>query len=89
VFQVFGDQDFLGWYTTGEAPNEDDVHVQKQVMRSVALTCNLSFNEASFSQIGDILESPLLLLLNPLGKHAELPITLYESVVDIVEGQTR
>ena len=23
--------DFLGWYSTGEAPSEDDIHVHKQV----------------------------------------------------------
>lgn len=31
VVQVFSEMDFLGWYSTGEAPTEDDIHVHKQV----------------------------------------------------------
>ena len=31
VKQVFSDMDFLGWYTTGDAPTESDIHVHKQV----------------------------------------------------------
>lgn len=31
VKQVFKDMDFLGWYTTGDAPNESDIHVHKQM----------------------------------------------------------
>ena len=31
VKQVFQDMDFLGWYTTGDAPNPMDIHVQKQI----------------------------------------------------------
>ena len=30
-FQVFSEMDFLGWYSTGDAPTEADVHVHKQV----------------------------------------------------------
>lgn len=29
--QVFSDLDFLGWYTTGEAPTTADLHVHKQI----------------------------------------------------------
>ena len=31
VKQVFSDMDFLGWYTTGDVPNEADIKVHKQV----------------------------------------------------------
>ena len=29
--QVFSEMDFLGWYTTGETPNESDIRVHKQL----------------------------------------------------------
>ena len=31
VKQVFSDLDFLGWYTTGEAPTPSDIKIHKQV----------------------------------------------------------
>lgn len=31
VKQVFSDMDFLGWYTTGEAPTERDIAVHRQI----------------------------------------------------------
>jgi len=65
--QVFSEMEFLGWYTTGENPNESDIRVHKQI-----ITIN---------------ESPLLLKLNPLAKTTELPVSVYESVIDLVNGQ--
>lgn len=67
--QVFSDMDFLGWYTTGETPVEDDINVHRQIC--------------------DINESPLCLLLNPAARHTDLPVTVYESVIDIVSGEAR
>ena len=62
--------DFLGWYSTGESPTEDDIDVHKQI-------CEIN-------------ESPLFLQLNPIsGRPADLPISVYESVIDIVRGETR
>lgn len=29
--QVFSDLDFLGWYTTGDGPTEQDIKVHKQI----------------------------------------------------------
>lgn len=29
--QVFSDMDFLGWYSTGDQPTEEDIYIQKQV----------------------------------------------------------
>jgi len=40
-------------------------------------------------QICDIHESPLFLLLNPAARHADLPLTLFESIIDIVKGEAR
>ena len=35
VKQVFSEMDFLGWYTTGDSPNESDIKVHKQVRKSI------------------------------------------------------
>ena len=67
--KVFQDLDFLGWYSTGDAPNRSDIAVHKQIC--------------------DINESPVFLKLNPATKHTDLPITVYESVIDIVDGKVR
>lgn len=68
--QVFSEMDFLGWYSTGEGPTEEDMDVHRQIC--------------------DINESPLFLQLNPTsGRPADLPISLFESVIDIVKGETR
>ncbi|XP_057373740.1 COP9 signalosome complex subunit 6-like [Daphnia carinata] len=65
--QVFSDMDFLGWYTTGDTPNESDIHVHKQI-------CEIN-------------ESPVILKLNPFTRNADLPVTMYESVIDLVNGE--
>ena len=68
--QVFSEMDFLGWYSNGENPAEDDIYVHKQV-------CEIN-------------ESPLFLQLNPTsGRPSDLPICVFESVIDIVGGETR
>lgn len=38
-------------------------------------------------QICTINESPVLLKLDPFGKHTDLPVSVYESIIDIVSGQ--
>lgn len=40
-------------------------------------------------QICDIHESPLFLLMNPGARHSDLPLTLYESIIDLVKGEAR
>nr|SVE74276.1 EOG090X08T4 [Daphnia barbata] len=65
--QVFSDMDFLGWYTTGDGPNESDIHVHKQI-------CEIN-------------ESPVILKLNPFTRNTDLPVTMYESVIDLVNGE--
>ncbi|XP_064614826.1 COP9 signalosome complex subunit 6-like [Liolophura sinensis] len=66
--QVFSEMDFLGWYTTGDAPSESDIKVHKQI-------CQIN-------------ESPIVLKLNSQAKHAEtLPVSLYETVIDLVNGE--
>lgn len=65
--QVFQDLDFLGWYSTGDQPNESDIAFHKQI-------CSIN-------------ESPVFLLLNPATKQTDLPITVFESVIDILDGK--
>lgn len=66
--QVFTDMDFLGWYTTGDMPNEKDIKVHKQL-------CEIN-------------ESPVLLKLDPRPKNTDqLSVSMYESVIDLVNGE--
>lgn len=65
--QVFSDLDFLGWYTTGDAPDDSDIKIHKQI-------CEIN-------------ESPVFLKLNPQARHSELPVAMYESVIDLVNGE--
>jgi COP9 signalosome complex subunit 6 len=68
--QVFSEMDFLGWYSTGEAPTEEDIVVHKQI-------CEIN-------------ESPLFLQMNPAnGRPSDLPLSLFESVIDLVGGEAR
>lgn len=67
--QVFPDMDFLGWYTTGDAPTPSDIEFHTQVC---------VFNE-----------SPIFLKLNPNSRQSKLPVSMYESVIDLVKGQTK
>ncbi|KAK9299296.1 hypothetical protein QLX08_007648 [Tetragonisca angustula] len=66
--QVFSEMDFLGWYTTGDMPNEKDITVHKQL-------CEIN-------------ESPVLLKLDPRPKNTDqLSVSMYESVIDLVNGE--
>ncbi|XP_063044958.1 COP9 signalosome complex subunit 6-like isoform X2 [Engraulis encrasicolus] len=38
-------------------------------------------------QVCEIIESPLFLKLNPMTKHSDLPVSVYESVIDIISGE--
>lgn len=38
-------------------------------------------------QVCEIIESPLFLKLNPMTKHTDLPVSVYESVIDIINGE--
>lgn len=38
-------------------------------------------------QICEIYESPVFLKLNPVGRHTELPVAMYESIIDLVSGE--
>lgn len=66
--QVFSEMDFLGWYTTGDIPNESDINVHQQI-------CKIN-------------ESPVLLKLDPRPKNTDqLSVSMYESVIDLVDGE--
>ncbi|XP_055934579.1 COP9 signalosome complex subunit 6-like [Argiope bruennichi] len=66
----------------------------KQVFSDLDLigwyTTGDSVNESDIKvhkQICEIYESPVFLKLNPLGRHTELPVSIYESVIDLVSGE--
>ncbi|GAA6006205.1 hypothetical protein JCM10207_000561 [Rhodosporidiobolus poonsookiae] len=70
--QVFPTFDFLGWYSIGNAPSPADLALHKQF---------LEYNE-----------SPLFLQLAPStsssgGSGKDLPVAVYESVVEIVNNE--
>jgi len=67
--QVFPQFDFLGWYTLGPYPTQEDIEIHKQIM-----TLN---------------ESPLFLQMNPFEiiSSKTLPITVYESIIDLIDGK--
>ena len=83
IIQVFSDMDFLGWYSTGDSPGVQEITVHQQ--------------------ISDINESPLFLQVNrsfklklvftlfiqmaPGAASTDLPVSLYESVIDMVNLQ--
>lgn len=69
VKQVFADLDFLGWYTSG----------------SVGGGGANERDAALHKQVCTINESPLLLKLDPFGKHTDLPVSIYESVIDFID----
>jgi len=62
--QVFQDLEFLGWYSTGGAPNFSDISVHQQFVTFI--------------------DSPVFLKLDPL-KTTQLPISMFESVLDLTE----
>lgn len=85
VKQVFADLDFLGWYTSsggggggaGGASGVTGANASAANERDVYL----------HKQICSINESPLMLKLDPFGKHTDLPVSIYESVIDFVDDQ--
>lgn len=71
--QVFPQLDLMGWYALGATPSVSDIHIHTQFF--------------------DINESPLFLQLNPnslvANGNKELPIAVYESIIDIIDGQAQ
>jgi COP9 signalosome complex subunit 6 len=63
----------MGWYALGATPSVSDIHIHTQFF--------------------DINESPLFLQLNPNSLtgngNKELPIGVYESIIDIIDGQAQ
>ena len=49
VKQVFGDMEFVGWYTNGEAPSPDDSHLHEQVRTCIVISVNVpSYSTCTF-----------------------------------------
>lgn len=73
--QVFPTLDLLGWYTIGEVPTLQDLEVHKQLLAytETPLLVQLHQTVASFEDAE---------------VNGELPIRVYESVVELVHGET-
>ncbi|SPO21246.1 related to COP9 signalosome complex subunit 6 [Ustilago trichophora] len=73
--QVFPTLDLLGWYTIGDVPTPQDLEIHKQL---------LAYNETPlFVQLHQTVAS-----FENAEVNGELPIRVYESVVELVQGET-
>lgn len=91
--QVFSEMDFLGWYTTGDMPNERDIRVHKQICEinesPVLLKLdprpkNTDVRWTSWSYW--FLENLTNILYNVYFLQ-QLSVSMYESVIDLVNGE--
>ncbi len=67
--QVFSEMDFLGWYSTGEAPTESDILVHRQICDINESPLFLQLNPASRA---------------PVASGGDLPVSMYESIIDLI-----
>ena len=81
--QVFSDMDFLGWYSTGDSPGVQEITVHQQISdineSPLFLQVNLSFILK--------LVFTLFIQMAPGAASTDLPVSLYESVIDMVNLQ--
>lgn len=79
VKQVFSDFDFLGWYSCGS----EDISVAGEEKSSSANKHDIHLHK----QVCTINESALILKLDPFGKHTDLPVSIFESVIDFIDDE--
>lgn len=74
--QVFPTLELLGWYTIGSAPTREDLDVHEQLLayHDTPIFVQLNQNVSSFETAD---------------KDGELPIRVYESVMELVKGESR
>ncbi|KAK4051319.1 hypothetical protein OIO90_004800, partial [Microbotryomycetes sp. JL221] len=88
--QVFPAFDFLGWYTIGDEPSTQDIHLHKQasLTRSPPLSLAMIFFKYN--------ETPLFAQLSrnnnntthsSTNDNKDVPIILYESIIEIKDNQ--
>lgn len=91
--QVFSDLDFLGWYTTGEAPTDQDIKVHKQIclINECPIMLQLNPQPRNTDVCGwqpKQLVHENTLTFPPIQYAAQkLPVSLYESLIDLVHGE--
>lgn len=73
--------DFLGWYTSES--NNTSTNTTNSSSRGVANEYDVYLHK----QVCTINESPLFLKLNPFGRHTDLPVSIFESVIDFIDDQ--
>ncbi|KAI8991256.1 hypothetical protein BDF20DRAFT_919640 [Mycotypha africana] len=73
-YQVFPKLDFMGWYSIGSRPSESDLKLHERILEINGSALFLQMDPNR---------------LTPSGGAREFPITIYESLIDIVDGNTR
>ncbi|KAM0751508.1 COP9 signalosome subunit 6 [Meredithblackwellia eburnea MCA 4105] len=74
--QVFPTFDFLGWYSIGDAPSEQDISIHKQFFEynETPLFLQLSRSSTTASQ-------------STSNNNKDLPVSIYESVIELVDNE--
>ena len=78
--------DFLGWYSTGDSPGVQEITVHQQISdineSPLFLQANIYFN------VGFVKSMFMLFIqMAPGAASTDLPVSLYESVIDMVNLQ--
>ncbi|XP_058875269.1 LOW QUALITY PROTEIN: COP9 signalosome complex subunit 6 [Acipenser ruthenus] len=63
------------------------VSVCLSVSLCVSVCLSVCFLSSALCRCCEIIESPLFLKLNPMTKHTDLPVSVFESVIDIINGE--
>lgn len=90
---MFKDLDFLGWYTTGNRPSEQDIKVHKQIceINECPIMLQLSPQSRNFDVSINVelnlFRVYLFFLLINATYLQQLPVKLYESIIDIIQGE--
>lgn len=79
---MFPDFDFLGWYTSSSSSGSSNGGAVGVGGESEGAGMANENDVRLHKQVCTINESPLLLKLDPFGKHTDLPVSIFESVID-------
>ena len=78
--------DFLGWYSTGDSPGVQEITVHQQISdineSPLFLQANIYFNVGFLKSM-----CMLFIQMAPGAASTDLPVSLYESVIDMVNLQ--
>merc|ERR1712187_902881 len=74
--EVFPSYEFLGWYSTGKAPEESDKALHKKIQE-------VSANENPFCVL---LDNEKLVIRKDVAPSEELPVKVFDSTTSIIQG---